>query len=90
MPIGNIAKRRGKARVKISNKREAAMRRIMDSYSEDFDVKMTVIQELIPLGLKAVADELQSEAKRFAGEKHSRIGNNARWGRQNGSVYLRD
>ena len=90
MPIGNIAKRRGKAKIKISAKREAAMQRLIDSYSEDFDVKMTVIQELIPLGLKAVADELQSEVKRLAGEKHSRAGNNARWGHQNGSVYLRD
>lgn len=90
MPIGNVAKRRGKAKVKISSKRKAAMQQIMDSYSEEFDVKMTVIQELIPLGLKAVADELQSEVKRLAGEKHSRAGNNARWGHQDGSVYLRD
>ena len=90
MPIGNIAKKRGKAKIKISSKREAAMQRIMDSYSEDFDVKMTVIQELIPLGLKAVADELQGEVRRLAGEKHSRGGVNARWGWQNGSVYLRD
>lgn len=90
MPIGNIAKKRGKAKIKISSKREAAMQRIMDSYSEDFDVKMTVIQELIPLGLKAVADELQGEVRRLAGEKHSRDGNNARWGLQDGSVYLRD
>src|SRR3990167_4800792 len=90
MPIGNITKKRGKAKIKISSKREAAMQRIMDSYSEDFDVKMTVIQELIPLGLKAVADELQGEVRRLAGEKHSRAGNNARWGWQDGSVYLRD
>ena len=90
MPIGNITKKRGKAKIKISAKREAAMKKLMDSYSENFDVKLTVIQELIPLGLKAVADELQSEVKRLAGEKHSRIGNNARWGRQDGSVYLRD
>lgn len=90
MPIGNVAKRRGKAKVKISGKREAAMQRIMDSYSEDFDVKMSVIQELIPLGLKAVADELKNEVRRFAGEKHSRAGTNARWGHQDGSVYLRD
>lgn len=90
MPIGNVSKKRGKAKVKISSKREAAMQRIMDSYSEDFDVKMTVIQELIPLGLKAVADELQGEVRRLAGEKHSRGGNNARWGLQDGSVYLRD
>jgi transposase-like protein len=90
MPIGNVAKRRGKAKIKISSKREAAMQRIMDSYSEDLDVKISVIQDLIPLGLKAVADELQNEVKRLAGDRHSRVGNNARWGHQNGSVYLRD
>jgi transposase-like protein len=66
------------------------MRKIVDSYSEDFDVKLSVIQELIPLGLKAVAEELKNEVTRLAGERHSRGGNNARWGRQNGSVYLRD
>ena len=90
MPIGNVAKRRGKGKVKISAKRQAAMKRIVDSYSEEFDVKMMVIQELIPLGLKAVADELQNEVRRLAGDKYSRSGNNARWGYQDGSVYLRD
>ncbi len=35
-------------------------------------------------------EELKNEVNRLAGEKHSRGGNNARWGRQNGSVYLRD
>ncbi len=74
----------------LLEKREAAMKKIMDSYSEDFDVKLSVIQELIPLGLKAVGEELTNEVIRLAGEKHSRGGNNARWGRQNGSVYLRD
>ena len=90
MPIGNIAKKRGKAKIKISSKREAATQRIMDSYSEDFDVRISAIQALIPIGLGAVADELQSEFMRLIGVKHSRAGNNARWGWQNGSVYLRD
>jgi len=90
MPIGNVAKRRGKAKIKISDKREAAMRKIVDSYSKDFNVKMEMIQALIPLGLKAVADELKNEFERLVGLKHSRIGSNSRWGRQNGSVYLRD
>jgi hypothetical protein len=89
MPTDNVAKKRGKAKIKISEKRKAAMERIVDSYSEDFDVKMTVIQELIPLGFKAVAEELQDEVRRLAGTKHSRDGNITRWGRQNGSVYLR-
>ena len=90
MPTCNVSKKRGKAKIKISDKRKAVMKRIVDNYSEEFDVKMAVIQELIPLGFKAVVDELQGEVKRLAGEKHSRAGNNARWGYQNGSVYLRD
>ncbi len=90
MPTFTVAKTRGKAKMKISQKRQAAMERLVDTYSEDFDVRMSVIQDLIPLGLKAVAEELQGEVKRLAGEKHSRCGANARWGSQNGSVYLRD
>jgi transposase-like protein len=90
MPMFNLARKRGKAKVKISEKRKAAMDRVVDAYSEDFNVKLSVIQELIPIGLKAVADELQNEVKRLAGDKHSRSGDNSRWGYQNGSVYLRD
>jgi len=86
----NVTKRRGHAKVKINDKRKAAMARLMDSYSEDFNVKMLVIQELIPLGLKAVAEELSNEVKKLAGERYSRGGEIDRWGRQNGSVYLRD
>ncbi len=90
MPTHNASKKRGKSKVKISDKREAAMQRIVDSYSENFDVKLAVIRELIPLALREVTKELQNEVKRLAGEKHSRGGSNARWGRQNGSIYLRD
>ena len=90
MPKNNLANKRGKSKIKISDKREAAMQRIVDSYSEDFDVKMAVIQELIPLGLKAVAEELQAEVKSLAGERYAHGGENTRWGKQNGSVYLRD
>ena len=86
----NVTKKRGKAKVKISDKRNAAMSKVMDSFSEEFDVKMSVIQELIPLGLGAVAEELQSEVKRLIGPKHSHGTPNAPWGKQNGSVYLMD
>lgn len=86
----NVAKRRGLAKIKIENKRKAVMNKIADSYSEEFDVKMTLIQELIPVGLREVAKELQAEVNRLAGKKHERGGDNARWGGQNGSVYLRD
>lgn len=90
MPIGNVAKKRGKAKIKISGKREAAMNGILDGYSKDLSVKISTIQALIPLGLMAVAEELKNEVDRLAGVKHNRISNNARWGHQDGSVYLRD
>ena len=90
MPMFNLARKRGKAKIKISNKRKAVMNQIVDTYSEEFDIRLSVIQDLIPLGLKAVAEELQGEVKRLAGEKHGRGGDNARWGSQGGSVYLRN
>lgn len=90
MPMYNLARKRGKAKVKISDKRKTAMDRIVDAYSEDFDIRLSVIQDLIPLGLKAVAEELQGEVQRLAGEKHARGGDNARWGSQDGSIYLRN
>ena len=86
----NVTKRRGRAKIKIADKRKGVMKKVMDSFSEEFDVKMSVIQELIPLGLSKVAEELQSEFKRLTGPKHSRGTDNAPWGEQNGSVYLRD
>ncbi|MFT5206585.1 MAG: putative transposase [Candidatus Omnitrophota bacterium] len=86
----NVSKVRGKAKIKISAKREASMNKVMDSYSEEFDIKMMVIQELIPLGLKAVAEELQNNVSELVGKRYERGSDNVRWGKQNGSVYLRD
>ncbi len=90
MPKFNLAKKRGKSKVKISDKRKSSMERIMAAHSEEFDIKLGMIQELIPLGLKAVAEELQNEVKQIAGVKYSRGTDVARWGSQDGSVYLRD
>lgn len=86
----NITRRRGKAKRKLEEKRKEVMRKMVNSYSEDFDVKMSVIQELIPLGLKAVSEALQQEVNQLAGERYGRRGSRDRWGSQNGSVYLRD
>ena len=61
LPTNNVSKKRGPAKIKLADK-------TVDSYSEEFDVKMAVIQELIPLELRAVAEELQAEVKRLAGE----------------------
>jgi len=91
MPVTKrLSKKRGKAKIKISKKRAALMNTLMDSYSEEQDVIVSVIQELIPLGLQAVAKELQNEVKALVGQRHQRGSENSRWGSQPDSVYLRD
>lgn len=55
------------------------------------DTRMTLIQMLIPLGLKAVEEELQREVKDLVGARHERTDNDlVRWGKNAGSVYLGD
>ena len=57
------------------------------------DTRIALIQALIPLGLDAVAEELQNEVTRLAGDRYSRKDTqnpNRRWGSQQGSVYLAD
>jgi transposase-like protein len=49
-----------------------------------------MIQALIPLGLAAVENEIQSEIKALVGERYSRGGSLKRWGSNQGSVYLGD
>lgn len=90
MPRYNVTKSRGKAKIKVSKKREAVMNKILESYSEEQDMTIAVIQELIPLGLKAVGEELQREVQALAGKRYQRGGEISRWGSQAGSVYLRD
>ena len=63
----------------------------MKSYSEEQDTIIAVIQELIPLGLRAVGEKLQQEVQELAGKRYEHGGSdNSRWGFQPGSVYLRD
>ena len=88
--IHRLTKSRGKAKIKVSKKRQAVMNKILESYSEEQETTIAVIQELIPLGLKAVGEELQREVKELAGKRYQRGGDASRWGSQAGSVYLRD
>ncbi len=57
------------------------------------NARLAAIQALIPLGLAAVAEELDAEVTRLAGPRYARedaVGDRVRWGRQRGSVYLAD
>jgi transposase-like protein len=58
----------------------------------ELNSKITLIQELIPLGLMHVKEELQAEVRRLAGDRYKRNGlpGHDRWTRQKGSVYIRD
>lgn len=60
---------------------------------ENDDTRIALIQALIPLGLRAVNDELQNEVIKLAGDRYSREEETkdiVRWGSQDGSVYLQD
>jgi hypothetical protein len=54
------------------------------------DSRFELIQMLIPLGLKAVEEELQREVEQWVGHGASRSPENRRWGKNPGSVYLGD
>lgn len=58
----------------------------------DVDVKTELIQALIPLGLWHVKEVLEQEVTALVGERYKRQGRAGcdRWGKQWGSVYLRD
>lgn len=54
--------------------------------------RLSMIQMLIPLGLRAVEEELQAEVRKLAGGgRHERTGSTIkRWGQNPGSVYVGD
>jgi putative transposase len=57
------------------------------------NARLEAIQALIPLGLAAVAEELDAEVTRLAGPRYARDDgqpDRVRWGQQPGSVYLAD
>lgn len=70
-------------------------RKAMEQYEglfriDDIDAKVSLIQALIPLGLKEVQKELQKEIELFAGKRYEHGKRCTRWGKQYGSVYLQD
>src|SRR5712692_5213163 len=60
---------------------------------DDGTAMLALIQELIPLGLKAVGEALMQEVVSLAGPRYARQDAQpaiVRWGRQPGSIYLAD
>lgn len=88
--MNSITKKRGLGKIKVIDKKRALNEMRQLGGINDMDIKVSLIQALIPVGLEKVKDILQSEVTRLAGEprKHGKI--NTRWGSQGGSVYLLD
>jgi len=79
--------------VKVIQRGEFSPSTLFEKDLEALDMRIELIQALIPLGLEAVAGELQTEVTRLTGKKNSRKGSKTgsrRWGSQQGSVYLSD
>lgn len=77
----------GKGR-RINGKAEEAIREVDQDPGRES--RLAMIQMLIPLGLKAVERELQSEVAELAGSRYARGSEGERWGSNPGSVYLGD
>ena len=73
--------------------RKSEVAAVIEAAVSDLDVRVEAIQALIPLGLKAVAEELKQAVEELAGPRYQRGGQDRqfyRWGWQPGSVYLAD
>ena len=88
--ITSISKTRGKARVKVVEKRRITQDMLQQLHADDLDVTVALIQSLIPCGLEAVGEKLKAEVELLAGKRYQHGKENTRWGKQPGSVYLRD
>jgi putative transposase len=76
-------------RINVRNQRATEMTEHPDWGSES---RLSMIQMLIPLGLRAVEEELQAEVRaKVGGGRHDRTGgDNKRWGQNPGSVFIGD
>lgn len=85
-----VARKKRHWKVKVTQRRKGLEETMKLQEINDIDVKVALIQALIPEGLEAVNEKLQAEVRILAGEKHRHGKENVRWGDQPGSVYLRD
>lgn len=61
----------------------------LEQEGEQIDSRIAMIQMLIPLGLKAVEEQLQGEVEHLVGARYSRANpDQKRWGSNPGSVFL--
>jgi len=79
--------------IRIGSKRKPKLTAKEKYLTSDFQAKVEMIQALIPIGLMAVAEQLEEEVEQLAGARYSRQGGlpcHYRWGSDERSVYLAD
>jgi len=88
--MASIHRRSRKGKSKVMKKIPVLTRDQFEAL--ELDIRLTLIQQLIPLGLMAVAQELQREVEELAGERYRRKSNKVkavyRHGKNPGSVKL--
>jgi len=84
----SITRKRGAGKIKVVERREGLEQLRELNGIDDVDVKVSLIQGLIPIALKEVSVLLQAEVKKLAGEPRKHGKACVRWGRQGGSIYL--
>jgi len=85
-----VARKKRQWKTKVTQRRQELKQMVGLGQIDDIDIKVALIQALIPEGLKAVNEKLQEEVLSLAGEKSRHGKENVRWGSQPGSVYLQD
>ena len=83
--MSNILRKRGLGKIKVIQRRQALKELGELGRINDTDIRVSLIQALIPVGLEKVNELLKDEVSRLAGEprKHGKI--NTRWSRQGGA-----
>jgi len=79
--------------IQIGRKGKIKLTKALKISEQPFDMRMELIQTLVPLGLAMVHEELQDEVLRLIGAKYDRERKTPgyyRWGQQAGSIYLDD
>ncbi len=87
--MGKVIRLRRKRKSRVKGKEEVLTREEFEAL--DLERRVTLIQELIPLGLMAAAEELQREVRELAGVRHGRKGDEEamyRFGSNPGTVLL--
>lgn len=88
--MASLAKKPRKWKKKVSVRRKALEDVMKLREIDDIDVRVSLIQALIPAGLYEVNKQLQKDVLMLAGKRYSHGKENVRWTKQGGSVYLLD